>query len=374
MKKILILYAKYGGGHLSAANSLADYIKKNYPNAEVKVLDCVESVTPFLSKVTTKAYEYMAKKAPKLWKRMYYNSSKGILYGTSEISKKYLANHLLKQFNEFKPDVVLSVHPFGSQLTAYLKQKEKINCKLATIFTDFVTHFQWLVGKEFVDYFFISNNKMKQELIDIKIPEEKIFITGVPLSCKFYSNFDNNQIYKDHNLNPNLKTILLFGGGEFGLGHKCTTEILESLTKHLDSYQVVAISGKNKKMYSTFTEIASKANNKNIHVYEYSNSVPELMHISDLVITKPGGLTTSESLASGLPMIIINPIPGQEEENAKFVENAGAGIWIKDSDNVEEIINNLLPDSNKLEIMQNNAYKIAHKNSTKDICEIFFGH
>ena len=167
----------------------------------------------------------------------------------------------------------------------------------------------------------------------------------------------------------NKKIILFFGGGEFGLGQKRTLEVLKSLTKHLDEYQIVAISGRNKKMNKEFLKLYNELKNEDLHILKYSNDVPELMHISSLVVTKPGGLTSSESLASHLPILISNPIPGQEEENAEFLENSGAAIWIKKSDNIDELINNTLKNESKLQEMKQKSTLIARPNSTKDICE-----
>ena len=117
------------------------------------------------------------------------------------------------------------------------------------------------------------------------------------------------------------KTILLFGGGEFGLGKDKVLEVLNCLITYLDTYQIIAVSGRNKKMNNAFNVIHDNLPNpSNLKVFDYINNVPEIMSISDLVVTKPGGLTVSESLASGLPILVINPIPGQEEENAEFLE------------------------------------------------------
>ncbi len=370
MKRVLILYAKYGGGHLSAAKAIETYIEEHYLDAQIKVVDCVEEVTPFLSKVTTDAYKNMAKKAPKLWKNIYYKSPKGFWFKMSTIAKKYLANHLLDIFNSFLPDIVISVHPFGSQITAYLKEQGKTDCKLATVFTDFKTHPQWLIGKEYNDYFFVSNDQMKQELLDLGISEDKIHVTGVPLSNKFIFGVNPDSAYKDLDLDRNKKTILLFGGGEFGLGHKRTVQVLKALTHHLNNYQIVAISGKNKKLNAEFLKVQNELNNNNLKIYKYTTQVAELMSISSLVVTKPGGLTSSESLASELPLLIINPIPGQEEENAEFLENSGAAIWLKDADNIEEVIGGLLSNEDKLLKMKNCAISISHKKSTRDICRI----
>lgn len=127
-------------------------------------------------------------------------------------------------------------------------------------------------------------------------------------------------------------------------------------------------------MKAKFDEIVSKNNaTKRVKVLEFTNKIPELMSISDLVVTKPGGMTTTESLASGLPMLIINPIPGQEEENAEFLEEKGVGIWIKKNDNIEDELYKVLNSEEKLQSMKINARLLAKKNSTRDICEILLG-
>lgn len=311
MKKVLIFYASYGGGHLSAAKSIKQYIDTNYTNFQTEMIDCVKYINKALDKVTTTAYKEMAKKAPWAWEKVYYKSESGLLAKVSSTSNKIMAVKMAKLFRELQPDIVISTHPFGSQMTSYLKKKGKTNCKLATIMTDFAPHDQWLIGSEFVDYFFVSNNVMKDLMVkNNSISSEKIYVTGIPISSRFLEKFDKEKIYNDFNLSHNKKTILFFGGGEYGLGKNKTISILEALAKTKYNIQVIAIAGKNEKMKRAFENIVIENKKSNtIKVLSFTDKVPELMSISDLVITKPGGLTTSESLVSGLPIIVINPIP-----------------------------------------------------------------
>ena len=371
MKKVLIFYAAYGGGHLSAAKSIQKYITENFTDVESEMVDCMKYINKPLEKVTTGAYREMAKKAPKLWGKVYFDSEKGLLSEISKDSNKLMAKKLSKLINEINPDLIISTHPFSSQMASYLKGKGKIDCEIATILTDFAIHKQWLVGSEYTNNFFVSNDTMKNDMIDLGINENKIHVTGIPMSDRFFETFDKEAIYKMFNLNPDKKVILFFGGGEFGLGKDRTVQVLDSFIKKLTDFQIVAVAGKNEKMKEAFEELAKNNQAEDrVRVLGFTDKVPELMHISCLVVSKPGGLTTTETLASSLPMIIINPIPGQEEENAEFLESKGAGVWLKSTDNPDDIIDLVFKDENKLEQMKENAIKLAKKNSTKEICDI----
>ncbi len=375
MRKVLILYAKYGGGHLSAANALQTYIKENYSQTtEVNCIDCVEYVSKIFSNITTGAYKKMTRKFPNMWKKTYYGAKNGLISAISEKMNHVMARKLNKLLQELNPDIVISTHPFATQMINYLKQCGKTNCKLATILTDFAPHIQWLIGNEYTDLFFVSNNIMKQTLINnYKINEEKIYITGIPLSNKFTHSFSDDETYANYKLKKDKKLLLFFAGGEFGLGQKKTIKTLESLSKYLNKYQIIAVSGLNKKMNIEFNKFANTLGNEDLHILKYTNNVPELMHISSLVITKPGGLTSSESLASSLPMILINPIPGQEEENAEFLEKSGCAIWVKKSSDFSTILDSVLGDENKLNKMKQKIKLIAKPNATADICKIVLG-
>ena len=374
MKKILIFYASYGGGHLSAAKSIQECLEKNYTNIQIEVIDCIRYINRMLNKVTTGAYNEMAKDIPNLWGKVYAGSQKGLLSSVSKETNKLMARKLFKLIIEYKPDLIISTHPFSTQMVSYLKRKGYLNCDLATILTDFSMHTQWLIGNEYGNYFFVANDKMKEQLINYGVEEEKIYVTGIPLSSKFKRKIDNEETFKLFNLNPKKKTILFFGGGEFGLGKERTVQILDSLIRNVTDYQIVAISGKNEKMKKKFEEIVSYENAEDrVRVLGFTDKVPELMKISNIVVTKPGGLTTSESLASGLPILVISPIPGQEEENAQFLEEKGVGIWLKKDQNPDEVISQLFKDENKINEMKEKVDKLAKKNSTEDICEILLG-
>ena len=371
MKNILIFYASYGGGHLNAAKSIQECLLKNYPNNSIELIDCMKYVNKTIEKITTVAYREAAKKAPWVWGRIYNDSQKGPFAHLSSRSNKILAIKLLKLLREKKPDLIISTHPFGSQMCSYLKRKNKITAKIATIMTDFAPHDQWLVGSDFTDYYFVANPKMKEYLIKKQISDKKIFVTGIPLSNRFLQKYNRQQILADYNLEEGKNNILFFGGGEFGLGKSKTFEIFEKLVSYCIDMQVIAIAGKNEKMKLKFEEIVEKYHaTKRVKVLAFTNQVPELMSISDLVFTKPGGMTTTESLASHLPMVIMNPIPGQEEENAQFLEEKGIGIWIKKDDDIFDILKNIFSDNKKLEEMKRNTIAFAHPNSTKNICDI----
>ena len=232
-----------------------------------------------------------------------------------------------------------------------------------------------LYGHEDTNYFFVANDKMKNYLISKNIPESKVFVTGIPISSRFLKNYDKQEILNEFGLQNNKKTILFFGGGEFGLGKAKTFEIFETLVKNFNDIQIIAIAGKNEKMKLKFEKIVQENNKQDyVKILEYTNKVPELMAISDLVVSKPGGLTTSESLASNLPMIIINPIPGQEEENAEFLEEKGVGIWIRKNDSAYDIFKNLFSNPEKLENMKKNTELLSKKHSTEDICKIILSN
>ena len=373
MKKVLIFYASYGGGHLSAANSIKQYIEENKPDYQVKLVDCMLYVNKPINKITTTAYKEMAKKMPWAWGEIYSRAQSGPLAKISSTSNNILAKKLLNLLKEFNPDTVISTHPFSSQMINYLKKKGLVNCSLATIMTDFSPHDQWLIGHEYTDNFFVSNTKLRDYLIDYGIDKEKVFATGIPLSNRFLMHFNEFDIKKDLKLDLHKRVILFFGGGEFGLGREKTIKILSSFIDHSNNYQIVAVAGKNKKLKVGFEKLVSEKHAKDkVLVLPFTNKVPELMSISDLVVTKPGGLTTTESLASGLPIIIINPIPGQEEENAEFLESSGVGLWLKKRDDYDQIIKDLLTDTKKLHEMKVNTKLLAKKHSTRDICEIIF--
>ena len=370
MKKVLIFYGSYGGGHLSAAKSIENYLKTEYPNElEIQVVDCIEYINKYLNKVSTGAYKELAKKAPWAWKQVYKRSQNGAISHISNTTNRLMSHKLNSLIQEVNPDLIISTHPFSTQMCAILKKRKKIDCKLATILTDYHIHAQWLVLYQHTDYFFVSNEQMKLDMVNRGIDKDKVFVTGIPVSERFSKKINKKEVYEFFDLSEDLPTILFFAGGEFGLGRDTTYMTLKALIRMFKNLQIVAISGKNPKMKKRFELLVEKTNSSNrVKILEYTNKVPELMKIASGVVTKPGGLTVTESLVSGLPIVVINPIPGQEEENAEFLVDNNVAIWIKKGDNIARALKTLSRNLNKIEQMRQNALALAKPDATADIC------
>lgn len=376
MKKILIFYGAYGGGHIAAAKSIKNYINENYEDTDIEFIDCIEYINKYINKISKKAYVELTKNTPHLWKTLYTGSNKGTIAIISNASNNVMSLKLKSLIKEHRPDLIISTHPFSSHMCAILKKRNHINCELATVMTDFHIHNQWLSLPEYVDYFFVANEQMKEDMINLNIPAEKIHVTGIPVSSAFTKKYNKEEIFDEFWLDKDKFTVLLFGGGEFGLGKNVAVKVLETTIRMFKDIQVVAISGKNKKMNKAFNEIVEKTNSEaRVKVIEFTDKVPELMSIARVVVTKAGGLTITESLVSGLPIVIINPIPGQEEENAQFLEKTGCAIWIKSKEkNIPGIFKNLYRNKELLEKMSKASKELAKPNSTKDICYILLNN
>lgn len=299
MKKILIFYGSYGGGHLSAARNIKEYIDTNYLDFETYMVDCIEYVNKVLNKVTTKAYSEMAKNAHWMWKKIYYGAEDGAFSKLNDNTQKLLSIKLNKLIQNYKPDLIISTHPFSSHMCAILKKKRKISAKIATVLTDYAPHKQWLMYPAYIDYFFVAHEGMKEDLIKRGVQESQIKVTGIPLSNRFLAHYNKEKVLAEFGLLPNKKTILFFAGGEQGLGRDNIFEILRTIIEKFPHLQIIAISGKNEKAKKHFDKLVEKTNSdETVKIIKYTNKIPELMSVSDLVITKPGGLTTTESLAS----------------------------------------------------------------------------
>lgn len=321
MKKIIISYASYGGGHLSAAKNLKEYIEETYPDCEVLLFDCMKYVNRVIDKVCGTTYSQITKNIPWFWGKIYYHTQDPVFEKILSMSNKVLGFKLGRLLKKVNPDIIISTHFFVGHMCSILKQKGKIASKLATVITDYGDdpYNEWIAGHEYIDYFFVAHSEMKNKLIEKGVDSKKIFDTGIPVSNKFLEKYNKEEILNEYNLSQDKKTILFFGGGELGLGKSKTLEVFEILAEHFNNIQIIAIAGKNDTLKNSFEEIVTKyKRNEDIKILGFTNRVAEFMNVSDLVITKPGGLTSTESLVSNLPLIAINPIPRSRRGKCKI--------------------------------------------------------
>lgn len=369
-KKVVVLYAAVGGGHFKAAEAIKNYILENKPDATVEMLDALKYTNKTIDKIVIKSYVNMARYSPELWGDIYKLSSKQ--YSVANFSnavQKLLSLKLVKYFRQENPDIIVSTHPFITEMCAVLKKKGQIDAKLNVVITDYASHRFWELKPEYIDNYFVANHETKYTMIYNGIEENKIHVTGIPVSPAFLKTYNKNKIYSDFGLNPNKKTVLIFGGGEYGLSN--VKNFYNGLLEIEKDIQIITIAGKSTKSQKMFSKLAEKSN-KTVKVLGYTNQVPELMQIADLIVSKPGGLTTTEILTSQVPFAIINPIPGQEEENAAFLLNSGAAVRIFDAKRTKPFLENLLSDEIRLENIKQMQKHIARPNSTRDIVDIIF--
>lgn len=360
---ILVLSVSAGGGHTKTAQTLKKYMGENYPEENVEIIDWLKYINPMVDKVVIGSYMGTLKTSPIIYEKLYDIAEKE--EGISDISRtinRPLALIMERLIKKNNPEVVVCTHPFPLEVICRLKVKKNITCKIVSLLTDFAPHNFWI--RDGVDYYIIPHEDLIHEMVHKGVERRKICHFGIPIDENFLKSFDIASIRDAMELKD--KTTLLLMGGSLGLG-----EMKKVFGKLLDSsldIQLIAVCGKNKKLKEKLEAIASKSL-KPVHILGYTSKIPQLMAVSDLLITKPGGLTISEAMTMKLPIAIISPIPGQEKRNAQYLMNSGMGISFKAKDYIEGIIRQLLDNPMRLEYMKEIAGLKASPNATRDTCE-----
>jgi processive 1,2-diacylglycerol beta-glucosyltransferase len=345
--KIIITSVSAGAGHVRAANAIESYLKDSH---EVSHVDLMDYSTKWFKHVYADKYIDIINNHPKLWKTLYNLSDKPTskqVYKVRRWLEYKLHNKFFSYLKEANPDVVISTHFMPPEILIRFREKQKLNFKIHVVVTDFDVHYLWVHPN--ADHYFVAGENAKQKLIQYGISSEKISISGIPIMPNFFIKQDKEILFKKWNLSADKRTILLMAGGA-GVGD--LDIVADSILNSFNDIQVVALSGKNEKLLNKLNSISKKHVNRMLPV-GFTNEVHELMTISDLVVTKPGGLSTSECIYLKKPMVLINPIPGQEELNAENIEKLGLGKLSFD------LVNDLNSVISELPEYQNNFSKLT---------------
>lgn len=410
---VLILTASTGGGHNRASSALKDYITRNDPDTKVNIIDAIEECSSLLNFTFVKGYEAMVKLTPALFGAMYRSADKkSPLYEMVYMIYQQCSKRLLPIIESYEPDVIISCHPFAGAIAGYIKTHSGLNVPLISIVTDFLPHRAYI--SDGIDAYVTASDKAKDILINqYGVGGDRIYDYGHPVFETFYegNGKSREEVLKDLDLDPDKRTVLIMAGS---FGVRDILSIYESLVGIDLEYQIIVITGRNKKLYDAFEqllegddsiitkeepELIQSLSQDNIMriIYETSeeaideltstfkptatkkkptrlfyfvDNVDDYMHASDLIVTKPGGLTTSESIACALPMVVFKAIPGQEEQNAELLVEKDIGTVIQSADDAAEKVSSMLKDDQRLLKMRENCRKYVRKNSCCRIYEL----
>jgi processive 1,2-diacylglycerol beta-glucosyltransferase len=370
LKKVLLLSASAGAGHVRAAEAVEKAFKqrKDSNGLEVHHFDVLNYTNKLFRHLYSKAYIDLVNKMPEVPGWVYDKLDKPWKNERRRLAlDKLNTRPFVKLLREYQPDLIVCTHFLPAEIVSWLKAKERLASRQVIIVTDFDVHAMWLVHH--YERYFVAVDEARAYLEVIGIPAEKITVSGIPIDPVFAIKKDKHEMRAKHGLAPDRTTILLSAGG-FGVGS--VDALVQSLLPLQRRAQVVAICGRNEELKERLTKLASRIKpdaSVLLKPFGYTNEMDELMTASDLVLGKPGGLTTSEALAKGLVFVIVNPIPGQEERNSDHLLEGAAAIRCNNLPTLSYKLDRLLADPQRFKSMQANARRMGHPNAAKEIVD-----
>ena len=341
--KILILTGKFGMGHYSVSTSLCEEIKSKYPNVSVVIKDVFDYALPTYSNTIYKAFNVMVNKGSIFYNQVY-KITENRKYNMNPMFLRYFLPKLDKLVKDVEPNIIISTLPFCSQLISRYKLKYNPSLPLITCITDISSHSEWI--NENTNCYLVGSNSLKKDLILKGVPENKIFINGIPVKEEFKKTITNNS--------SNEKQILIMGGG-LGLLPK-SLEFYNQLNS-LENVKTTVITGNNTEIYTMLHD-----KYENINVLGYTDEVYKYMQQADLILSKPGGITLFESIFSETPLIAFKPFLQQEINNTNFILNNGIGKVLETSpDKCFDKIKKIIYDDTILNVLSNNIKNLKRQ-------------
>ena len=363
--RIILMYISEISGHHSATLAVEKAIKILSPGAEVLNINVFNYTNPTSEKIVNRIYMGVIKRTPGVWNYLYDNPAVAQkIEKIKESIHKFNSPKLKNLFDGFKPDAIACTQAFPCGMVADFKKTYNSDIPLLAILTDYVPHSYWIYDN--IDYYITPSEEVMLRLIKKGVAPHKIKSLGIPVDPKFNKNVLKNKVMHKLGLNPNLFTVLIMGGGQ-GLGPIKT--IVKSLEKVKKEFQEIIVTGINKKLYNSLKRKIKKYK-KRILLFGYINNIEEIMGIADVIITKPGGVTTAEALAKKIPMIIVKPIPGQETNNTAYLTGKEAAIKVDNPKDINRIMEALLSSPAKLKYFSESAGRLSKPNASLDIAAL----
>lgn len=371
MKRILIISASAGSGHITAARAVEQALGRvqEYPGElEATHIDLLQFSTALYKMIYRDVYLYMAKKTPLLYGYIFTTSDRLKRQNKPDFVRRFLDSMNSRKFRKYildQPwDVIVSTHYLSSQLICELKRRRRLETPLVTVTTDYGLHSYWILPES--EHYVVADDANRRHLMAMGIPEERIHDFGIPVMPAFAEKRDGGELRRKFGLDPELPAVLLLAGG-FGISP--IERILDGLGGVRTSFQMVAVAGRNRKLLKNLRSRARGLPFK-LRPVGYTDRMDEYMKASDLVITKPGGLTTAEALACGLPVMVINPIPGQEDMNSDMLLEQGAGIKVMHPVDVPYKLEQVLADPRRLAALKLAARRLARPRAARRTAEL----
>lgn len=360
--RILIATVTAGAGHLQAAMALEEAWRALRPDDEVAKVDLLDHVSRLHRKVYVQGYVKLVEHAPELWGMVFKKTDNPRLARKLTRLRRGFAERTNKRFvkylKAFQPDAVLCTHYLPVEIMGHLKGKGFRPLTVCVV-TDFEAHTLWMDPA--VDLYCVAAGETRASLVARGAREEDIAVTGIPIAARFSQPAGTAAFRKSQGLRNDLPTLLVLGGG-FGMGP--VAEILGALDKVERPVQVVVVAGRNEELRR---ELAGRDHRHPTRVLGFVTNMHEWMAVADLILTKPGGLTTSEALALGKPLFILNPIPGQEAANSDFLLERGAAVKVNRVEDVPYRLDQLL-GSKRLKDLSRAARALGRPRAASDVC------
>jgi processive 1,2-diacylglycerol beta-glucosyltransferase len=366
--RVLVLSASAGAGHLRAADAIEKAIRLRGLASDVQHLDVLKHTNKVFRHLYSKAYIDLVNKAPEVLGWLYDHLDDPAKNDPIRLAFDRLnANPFVRYLKRYQPDVAVCTHFLPSGIISSLKEEGKVTVMNTVVVTDFDVHAMWLCRH--VEQYFVALDETRVHLKALHVPESLVTVSGIPIDPVFAEPKDKWAMRQKHGLDQNRFTILVSAGG-FGVGP--VGHLMEALARLSHPAQVVAVCGRNESLRAELTQTIERIANRSqvsFTLLGFTTEMDELMAAADLFVGKPGGLTTSEVLAKGLPMVVINPIPGQEERNSDHLLEHGAAIRSNNLPALAYKIDTLIDAPEKLARMAENAHAMGKPKAAATIVD-----
>lgn len=365
MSRILLLHASVGTGHKRAAGALRAAFDTLEPD-QVRVVDVLDYTSALFRLAYAQSWIELTNHAPLVWGFFYQqtNEDPELADITNNIRKQIESigtTDLKEVLTSFAPDAIICTHFLPMELLVRLRRKDRLSQPIYCVITDYAAHTFWTYDD--IDGYFVGDEQTRAQLVARGVDASKVMVSGIPTDPAIAAPRDALTVRHTRKLSTSGFVITLFGGG---VDDDRVSRIVSGLVQSGIEGTLVVVSGRNPTLVSSLASLQQSSTMK-LRILGFVTYVDDLVAASDLVITKAGGLIVSEILCRGVPMVLIDPIPGQEEWNADFVVSNGAGVQLRMVDSVPHTVEHLLRRPHVLEEMQANARAIAKPEAAHDI-------